>query len=284
MKWRTQDGEPLFLGGVARAGAIARAGYNRSEILEAVRVGDLHHVRHGWYALPTADDDVLEAVANGGVLGCVSALRFWGVWTTGGGPVHVRRSRHGRRQAPPKTVKVCAPTGIGVAPTLAVDPVPVALLTAVKCLDDHELISVMDSLMNLRLMSATHLGYLLDQLGARHRSLLDRCAWAESGTETLARLRFQAAGIKVRTQVSIPSVGRVDLLVGDRLVVEIDSRAHHTDMTSYQRDRERDQNLAALGYIVVRLTYEQVMFDWDNTLARIMPIVRSDRHRRRRSA
>lgn len=156
---------------------------------------------------------------------------------------------------------------------------PVALLTAAQCVGDHELITLMDSLVNLRLLSRTHLRYLMDGLGAHRRSLVDRCAWAESGTESIARIKFQAAGIKVRTQVSIPSVGRVDLLLGDRLVVEIDSRAHHTDAVSYQRDRERDQRLAALGYIVVRLTYEQVMFDWDNTLARLLPIIRADRHR-----
>lgn len=276
----TGSEQSLFLGGVTTAGAIRRAGYDRRDLREALDSGGLVRLRRGWYALPTANRLVVAGVTSGGVLGCVSALKFWGVWTPDARITHVRRSDFGKRRAPSSTVKACAPSGFQPAPSRAVDPVELALRTAALCVDETELVILMDSVLNLKLLSLTRLRYCMDGLSAHHRRLVDRCARAESGTETIARLRLRSAGIRVRTQVRIPTVGRVDLLVGARLVIEVDSRAHHTDPTQYYKDRLRDQKLVALGYLVIRLTYEQVMFDWDETLERIMPIIRRDRHRR----
>jgi len=45
-----------------------------------------------------------------------------------------------------------------------------------------------------------------------------------SGLETLARLHLRRRHIRVRSQVHIPPVGWVDLLIGGRLVLELDSR------------------------------------------------------------
>lgn len=101
---------------------------------------------------------------------------------------------------------------------------------------------------------------------------------SESGTESLVRYRLRSRQIGVRPQVSIESAGRVDLLVGRRLVIEVDSVAHHTSTAAYRRDRRRDRRLAALGYLVVRLTYEEVMYEWDNVLADLLMIIRSGAH------
>lgn len=75
-------------------------------------------------------------------------------------------------------------------------------------------------------------------------------------------------------------MGRVDFLVGQCLVIEVDSRAHHTDPENYHRDRLRDQRLVSRGYIVIRLTYEQVMFDLAATIERIVPLIARGAHRR----
>lgn len=42
------------------------------------------------------------------------------------------------------------------------------------------------------------------------------------------RLRLRRRKVELRTQVTIADVGRVDLLVGERLVIEVDSKEHHT--------------------------------------------------------
>ena len=56
-------------------------------------------------------------------------------------------------------------------------------------------------------------------------------------------------------------VGEVDLLVGDRVVVEIDGFAHHSDRVAFQEDRRRDRELVAQGYVVLRFTAAEVLRD-----------------------
>ena len=53
-------------------------------------------------------------------------------------------------------------------------------------------------------------------------------------------------------------VGRVDALhVASGTIVELDSRRFHGE-ERFQSDRTRDQRLAALGYVVIRLTWDDV--------------------------
>ncbi len=53
---------------------------------------------------------------------------------------------------------------------------------------------------------------------------------------------------------------RVDLMIGERLIVEVDGREHHSDPVAFERDRVRDARLSALGYRVLRFSCNQVMF------------------------
>lgn len=46
-----------------------------------------------------------------------------------------------------------------------------------------------------------------------------------SGTESIVRYRLHCLGIRVRTQVPLPGI--VDLLVGDKFVIECDSESYH---------------------------------------------------------
>jgi hypothetical protein len=53
-------------------------------------------------------------------------------------------------------------------------------------------------------------------------------------------------------------IGYVDAVhPGSRVVVELHSRAHHGD-DRFQSDRTRDQRLAALGFVVLRFTWEDI--------------------------
>jgi len=94
----------------------------------------------------------------------------------------------------------------------------------------------------------------------------------------MVRLRLRSAGIRTRSQVEIPGVGRVDHLVGNRLVIECDSVLHH--LNKYQSDRTRDRELAGRGYLVLRLTYEDVVYGWDRVMSDIQSIIRRGDHLR----
>ncbi|GAA1480721.1 hypothetical protein GCM10009624_11610 [Gordonia sinesedis] len=112
------------------------------------------------------------------------------------------------------------------------------------------------------------------------RDLLDKCDRAESGIESIVRLRLRARRIQVQVQVVIAGVGRVDLLIGRRLIVEVDGQEYHADRLRFETDRERDWVAAELGYLVIRLSYQQVIHHWSSAERSILAVVRRGDHLR----
>jgi len=140
---------------------------------------------------------------------------------------------------------------------------------------------VLESACNVRLVSiSTATNLILECPRLRARQL---ATWfdprAESGTETRVRLFLARRGYKVRSQPSVRGVGRVDLLVGESLIIECDSHAHHTGEANYRGDRSRDLNATASGHRVVRLTWEQVFLTWATTQALLLAHLRTRRYR-----
>lgn len=54
-----------------------------------------------------------------------------------------------------------------------------------------------------------------------------------------------------------------------RLVVEVDGFAFHADRTAFDRDRRRDADLALHGYVVLRVTWRQLVGEPNLVVARI---------------
>ncbi len=232
-------------------------------------------VRRGWYAAPSADPQVVRAVSAGGVLSCVSALRLHRVWVPDSA-LHVRYSSRARRSR--AGVRSCHPYRLDPPIVGAVDPVDIALAAAANCLGTEGLIVVLDSMLNTQMIEMADARAIVAASRYAHLNLAERCdAKSESGTETIIRLRLHALGIHVRSQVNIQGVGRVDFLVGDRLIIEADSREHH--LPRYQSDRTRDRVATGLGFLVIRLTYEDVVYRWDVVCADILSVIRRRAHR-----
>lgn len=257
-------------GGVASAVQLREAGWSRQQIKKQ----RWQSVRRGWYAGPSADPQVVRAVAAGGVLGCVSVLRRFEVWVPDSG-LHIRYAERARRSRP--GVRSCHPYRLDPPITGAVDPIDVAIASAANCLDTEGLIVVLDSMLNKRMIQMADARDIVAASRFARLHLAERCdARSESGTETMIRLRLRALRIHFRIQVRIPGVGRVDLLVGDRLIIEADSREHH--VPRYQADRDRDRAATRMGYLVIRLTYEDVVYRWDTVQADILAIIRRGGH------
>lgn len=91
-----------------------------------------------------------------------------------------------------------------------------------------------------------------------------------------------------------PSIGqyRVELPTGriklDRawpevkLAVELDGTAHHTSPEDRRKDLARDRALAALGWVVLRFTYADVLRDPDGVRAKVLEVYRA-RHEQLRA-
>jgi very-short-patch-repair endonuclease len=68
------------------------------------------------------------------------------------------------------------------------------------------------------------------------------------------------------------------VLVGDRLVIEIDGAGFHTGV-EFEADRRRDFELIQRGYLVLRLSYSMVMRDWAEVQRGIVTLIERGEHR-----
>lgn len=269
--------------GVVRTELLLRSGFSTADIRRQVARGALTPLRRGWYAAAEHHRDVVSAVRAGGVLSCVSALALRNIWTPPTPQIHARFTDHAsyRRgvSTASGTVRQCGAKLGNRRPTAAVDSLLLALCAAADCVSEEYLVAIVDSLVRTGPVELDDVRRCLSEYPQRVRRMLDYVdPAAESGTESLVRVRLARRRIRVRTQVRIAGVGRVDLLVGDRLIIEVDSRAHHTGEERYEADRRRDRNAAVKGYLVVRVTYHQVMHDWAAVEADILTMIRSRRH------
>nr|WP_255633103.1 DUF559 domain-containing protein [Demequina sp. TTPB684] len=97
---------------------------------------------------------------------------------------------------------------------------------------------------------------------------------SESLLETRTRVALRAAGLQVQPQVTIPGVGRVDLLVEGKVVVETDGRATHALTAAFDADRRRDRSALLAGYLVMRFGYADVMGDVGALVEQVVAVVR----------
>ncbi|MFW0786071.1 type IV toxin-antitoxin system AbiEi family antitoxin domain-containing protein [Gordonia sp. CPCC 206044] len=271
----------MHLLGVFSWAELINMGCRRAQIRALVKTGALKRLRHGWYATEGADTKVVEAVRRGGVLSCASALRQHGVWVpeSAATSIHVRGNQHANRTRN----DFCQQFGRPEPEVGAIDQIPIAVRHASRCLTPEDFVVVCDSILFQRKMEKADLRGQLSSAPAAVRQLLDWCdGHAESGTESMVRFRLRSRRISAKVQVEIDGVGRVDLLVGDRLIVEIDGEEFHRTAEQFEEDRRRDRVAAELGYLTIRLTYRAVVDQWVEVEEQIVSIVRSGRHRRPR--
>ena len=84
-------------------------------------------------------------------------------------------------------------------------------------------------------------------------------------------------GLQVRQQVKL--AGRfVDIVVGERLVLQIDGYEFHSSSAQRSSDIAHDAELRLRGYTVLRLSYAQIVHDWDSAASIIRRAVATGLH------
>ncbi|MDF9279522.1 DUF559 domain-containing protein [Arthrobacter sp. EH-1B-1] len=259
------------VGSVARTQTLRDRGLSKRQIANAVARGEMMRLRKGVLALPGASDDFKAALINNGLLTCVSASRHYGLWLLN---PHSRLhlsclhghgrgfANHRERSVPPHEY----------LPLVGVVDV---LIHALHCLPPVEAAVMVES--SLR-RSDTVKPFLLERLqgdrNGKARSALELVTGcADSALEVVARILFRNAGFHVETQVPINGVGRVDFLLEGFLVVEVDGAAYHSDRRALRRDLHRNNTTIAGGYLVLRYSYEDIMFNQEAVLEQVRAVL-----------
>jgi very-short-patch-repair endonuclease len=249
-------------GGASRREDLLAEGVSRREIQAAVRRGAVGNPGRGCYSLPDASGAVVAAAIWRGRPTCVSALESWAVPLVGRMPagVHIAvpRNRGVTTTDPRWSPSVVVHRGPALTGVPEVDAAAV-VFHASRCLDPEALLIAVDHLLNRRLVEKSDIRCVTARLTRWVATTCDR--GAASPPETLARLALLRSGFSVRSQVQFGGIGRVDLVVEDAVVVEVDGRAYHSDPVAFVADRQRDRALQGLGFWVLRCAAAEVLGD-----------------------
>lgn len=258
-------------GSVARTGDLLSWGASRRQLRTAVDDGTLIHVRKGIYALPDAPGDYVAALRMNARLTCASAAAHHGLWLLTP-PTRLHVSSVGRSGG--KYVNHQFRT-VDPHPHLPVTGVVDTLIHALQCLPPVDAAVVVES----SLRRGDNVKSFLEERLQGNRNGKARAALelvtgcGESAIEVVARILFRRAGFHCETQVPIEGVGRVDFVLEGFLVVEVDGDRYHSDRAARNRDRRRNNELIARGYLYLRFSYEDVMFNQDYVLSRVRAVL-----------
>lgn len=262
-------------------GELRAQGYTVERIRAEIAAGVLERVIRGWYCRPGADRGAVRAMRLGGRISCVSALALHGGWLPPdaglhvGFPSHASGRRLATRPAPEGTVAHWHPKAAETGSDFAVTPMDQAIGDLLVCQPPSFVVATLDSLLHKRIVQRNRVGALVLQGPLRTHFLADRLReQSGSGIESIVRFGLWAAGIRGRIQVVVRGKYRVDVLIDDWLVLELDGRDTHAQRTAFTADRVREATIMRDGRIVLRFAYATVMYDWEFVLACVQAVIR----------
>lgn len=245
-------------GGVARRATLRAAGFSAHHISQAVQRGELVAVQRLWVAVPDADPYLVAAARDRVALTCVTQARRLGLWVLGETEAHVAAKPHaGEIRAVGARVHWAQPV-LPRHPDALIDPVENVLATVAACQPFEPALAVWESALRRGLVERGVLERLPLTMTAR-RVLEAANPFADSGLESFVPPRLRWLRLPIVPQAWIAG-HRVDFLIGDRLVLQIDG-AHHVG-AQRRSDIAHDAELMLLGYHVIRVDYLQVVENW----------------------
>ena len=259
--------------------ALIDRGYRRAQLEQAVRSGRLIRVRNGWVATPDADAMLVFAARHGVVLSCVTQSRRLGLWVHARDGLHAAASPAGAGGKPDSIRVHWAKPLIPRPPGTLADSIENVLALVAECEPFERALATWESALNKGLVERETLQNLPLRAAAR-RLLHEASPFSDAGLETYLRVRLRWLRLPLRFQTWIAG-HRVDALVGDRLVLQIDG-AHHVG-AQRSEDIRHDAALKLMGFHVIRVSYHQMMDEWPMVQDLIMRAVAQGLHRVRRT-
>lgn len=248
-------------GGIRHVDDALRAGFTRYAIRAAITSGDVRRVRR-WLATRDAPPLLTRAAAVSGRLACVTAATHHGLWTLDDGRIHLAVRHSASRFDAGGAIVHWSSGPIEPHRYELVEPVISALVHIADCRPFDHALATWESAIRGGAVTPGMLGGLPLRSAAAKRVRHAASQLSDSGIETIPRTRLQRIGMAVRQQVVIDG-HRIDGLIGERLVYQIDGYEFHRSAEQRRRDIAHDRRLMLMGYTVLRFDYKQILFEWD---------------------
>jgi very-short-patch-repair endonuclease len=267
--------------GVVTRRQLVEAGLGRGAIEHRVRLGWLHRMHRGVYAVGhpplTREARWIGAVlahGDGAGLSNACATALWeirpynGTWIDVTVPTRGGRARRERIRL--HRSSTLAADDITTHRCIPVTTIARTLLDIASTLPAHALDRTVEQTEIRRLFDLSAIDRTLARNphhpgAARLRAALMRYRDDErtrSDLEAIFRTLCATHGLPHPHVNHIVAGNEVDFFWPDgRLIVETDGRATHFTLAAYERDRARDARLTTLGYRVLRFTERQVAAD-----------------------
>lgn len=264
--------------GVAHTSQLLIAGYTHREMATAVGAAELRRVRRSWLVRPNADERRAKAAEVGGRATCLSAAKLQDLWVPDHKDVHVAVQATASRNAAPGIHLHWASGPAPVTRTIVEEPIVNVLFQVSRCAAPQDALAVWESAISKKKADAQTLQRVAwrSTMATRFASVAGELS--DSGLETRFVRGLRAAGVTVRQQVRIDG-HRVDGLIGEALITQVDGFEFHSSAADRRRDIEADARLVLRGYTVLRFDYFQVFFHGDDVVDTILMAIAQGLHR-----
>jgi len=209
-------------------------------------------------ALRGADPMLVAAARKGVVLSCVTLAARRDLWVTAAAEAHVAAPTNSGHARSVRGVVHWSRPIFPRDPDVLEDSIENALILVARCQPHEDALATWESALRTKVVDPDVLARA-DLPAAARELLAEARPFADSGTETIFRARLRWLDVALTPQVWILG-HRVDLLIGERLVVQIDG-GHHVGVQR-NSDIAHDAELTLRGYHVIRVGYDQVMNQW----------------------
>jgi very-short-patch-repair endonuclease len=249
-------------GGIVHRQDLRDAGFGPRALRAAVHAGDARLIRRTWFAVDSAPRDLVAAAEGGGRLTCVSLAlrREWWMPEGPGRGIHLHRGQHAAATPTSAVLHWAAPLAPVSRRSLCASAED-ALAHIATCLPREDALVLWESASRIEGLSPEALRRIRWTTVAARECAEAVTGLSDSGLETIFVARLARWHVRIRQQAVIAG-RRVDVLIGDRLIVQLDGFAYHSRPADRRRDLEHDAELVLRGYVVLRFSYAQVMYDW----------------------
>jgi very-short-patch-repair endonuclease len=265
--------------GVVSRRQLVELGFGRQAIqrrLESRRLRRLHPGVYavGHWALTPASRDLAAVFACGprALLSHRAAGARLGLLTRGSGPVEVT-APHGSRPKPGievHTTRLIHPDDRSTIDGIPTTSVARTIVDLTEVLPDRRLTAVVNEAEVLRLFDLRAIEEAMERLPRRHgRRRLERVLANYTEPPGYSTTEADRLLLRLCKDHGLPQPSRIatggyelDFYWADAgLAVEVDGRAFHATRRSFEEDRRRDRELAALGVQVARVTWSDLTRD-----------------------